>query len=57
MGYNFFDQYSFLHFAWGIIAYHAGITLEYWFVIHSLFEIIKNSESGMYLINTYGNEW
>lgn len=51
MGKNFFDQYSLLHFAVGIIAYFWGISFWSWFFLHLLFEIIENSPIGMKFIN------
>jgi len=51
MGYKFFDQYTYLHFATGIIAYFFGINITKWIVIHTLFEIIENTTIGMGLIN------
>jgi hypothetical protein len=53
MGVNYFDQYSLLHFATGIVAYFFGITLYNWIIIHILFEYIENTEKGMQIINTY----
>lgn len=38
----FFDQFSLLHFAVGIVAYFWGIPLGWWIFIHILFEIIEN---------------
>lgn len=52
MGTTLLDQYSYLHFAVGIVVYFWGISLENWFVIHSLFELSENTQIGMDIINT-----
>ena len=53
MGYRFFDQYSLLHFATGVIAYFWGLSLETFFLIHFLFEILENTQTGMTVINLF----
>jgi hypothetical protein len=53
MGFNFIDQYSLLHFAFGIIAYFFGIKFHIWLIIHLMFELIENSELGIKYINTW----
>lgn len=53
MGKNFFDQYSLLHFATGVIAYFFGVSLKLWFVLHLLFEITENTPYGIMFINKY----
>lgn len=53
MGTYFFDQYSILHMASGIIAYFFGIKLIHWIIIHVLFEYIENTQYGMNFINSY----
>lgn len=57
MGQLFFDQYSILHFAVGIICYFWNISLLNTFIIHTIFEIIENTEEGMYIINNYVRMW
>lgn len=58
MGVYFFDQYSILHMASGIIAYFFGISLKTWIVLHILFECVENTETGMLIINKYmHNVW
>lgn len=52
MGSNFFDQYSLLHMASGIIFYFLGISLKTSIILHTIFEIIENSPVGMSLIQT-----
>ena len=51
MGISFFDQYSILHMASGIVAYFWGIKLVHWAIFHIIFEYIENTEWGMKLIN------
>lgn len=53
MGKNIIDQYSLLHFAAGIVVYFWGMSLETWFILHLLFEIIENTSQGIYFINHY----
>ena len=50
MGSQVFDQYTYLHFAVGIIVYFWGISLENWIIIHTLFEIIENMDMGILLM-------
>lgn len=58
MGKLFFDQYSYLHFATGIIFYHFGFTLKSSFIIHTIFEFTENTPEGMNIINTlFKNIW
>jgi len=51
------DQYTYLHFASGIIAYFFGIPLIVWFILHSIFEITENTSLGINLINNYFKFW
>lgn len=57
MGTKFFDQYSILHFATGIIFYFFGVDFIIWLSIHILFEILENTKPGMHFINTYLPFW
>lgn len=57
MGIYLFDQYSLLHFASGVIAYFFGINWVVWFLLHSLFEFIENTNMGMIFINNYLTFW
>ena len=57
MGTLLFDQYSLLHFASGVIAYFFGISFEVWILLHIVFELTENTESGMKIINTYLKFW
>jgi len=57
MGVKIFDQYSILHFAVGILAYFWSVSFFTLIIIHILFEIIENTQVGMYFINTYITIW
>lgn len=57
MGKYFFDQYTVLHFAVGIIAYFWNVSLLDTLILHTLFEYLENTEQGMYVINTYFKIW
>jgi len=57
MGNRLFDQYTYLHFAVGIIVYFWNISLINWFVLHSIFEFIENTNMGMNIINKYMVFW
>ena len=57
MGKYFFDQYSYLHFASGIIAYFWNISFKNWILLHTIFEIIENTNLGIYIINNYITFW
>jgi len=53
MGNKLLDQYSLLHFASGIIAYFWGFELKTWIILHVIFEIVENTQMGIYVINKY----
>ena len=57
MGHLLFDQYTYLHFAVGIIAYFWNISLFNWFILHIAFEILENSQIGMDFINKHITCW
>ena len=57
MGLYMFDQYSFLHFAVGIIAYFWAIGWKRLLIVHTLFEFLENTQMGMYFINHYLPFW
>ena len=57
MGTRIFDQYTYLHFAVGIIAYFWNISILNLFILHSIFEILENTQMGMKLINNYIVFW
>jgi hypothetical protein len=51
MGIRFLDQYTYLHFAVGIVVYFWNISLLNWFVLHTIFEFLENTQMGMNIIN------
>ncbi len=57
MGKFLFDQYTYLHFATGVIVYFFGIRLPVWILIHSSFELAENTVPGMKFINTHFYFW
>lgn len=57
MGSKFMDQYSLLHLAVGIVVYFWDISLLSWFVLHTMFELIENTQQGIYFINNYITWW
>ena len=57
MGYAFTDRFSLLHFAVGIVAYFWGISFWGITVLHIVFEVLENTKTGMWFINTYIPFW
>jgi hypothetical protein len=57
MGYQTFDQFTYLHFASGIIAYFWGLPIYLWFILHTIFEILENTKFGITFINKYLIFW
>ena len=53
MGENTFDQYSFLHFSVGAVAYYWDINLKNLILLHTLFEFLENTVEGIKLINKF----
>lgn len=51
MGRYLMDQFTYLHFASGIIAYFWGVTLKDWILINIAFELFENSDIGMKFIS------
>jgi len=51
MGNTLLDQYSLLHGAVGVVAYFWQIPFVWAILIHTLFEWVENTETGMALIN------
>jgi hypothetical protein len=47
MGVWFTDKYSLLHFACGIVVYYWSISFVAWFILHFIFELAENTETGM----------
>jgi hypothetical protein len=57
MGYLYFDQYTYLHFAVGIVVYFWNISLLNWIILHTIFEILENTQMGINIINQYIVFW
>ena len=57
MGFQLFDQYTYLHFAVGIIIYFWNISLQNWIILHTIFELAENTQIGMNIINKYIKLW
>ncbi len=57
MGIYLFDQYSLLHFSIGVVAFFFKVPLTYWIFLHILFEIVENTQTGIYIINNYLPVW
>jgi hypothetical protein len=57
MGFSFYDQYSLLHFATGVVAFFWGLSIETWIVLNIIFEITENSQIGYKLIKDRIKEW
>ena len=57
MGNKLLDQYSYLHFCVGVIAYFWNIKIGTWIILHLLFEISENTQFGMNIINKYITFW
>ena len=51
------DQYSLLHVATGIIARYWNISLLTWVLLHTLFELLENTDIGRHVINKYITLW
>ena len=50
MGIHFTDKFSLLHFASGIVAYYWNVSFVSWFIMHLIFELVENTETGMHHI-------
>ena len=57
MGKNIIDQYSYLHFAVGIILFYWDIDIITAIILHTIFEIVENTKLGMHIINNYIYFW
>jgi len=57
MGTLLLDQYSLLHFATGIVAYFFNISFKWWITLHTIFEIVENTNVGIMFINKYLPIW
>lgn len=50
MGVHFTDKFSLLHFASGIVAYYWNVSFVALFILHLIFEMAENTETGMHYI-------
>ena len=57
MGNQYFDQYTYLHFAVGIIVYFWNISLVNLVILHTIFEFLENTQMGVNIINNYIVFW
>jgi hypothetical protein len=57
MGVLLLDQYTYLHFATGIVSYFWGISFWNFIILHSAFEFFENSDIGKNFINQYLTFW
>lgn len=57
MGYRYFDQYTYLHFAVGIVVYFWNISILNWVILHTIFEFLENTQMGVNIINQYVVFW
>lgn len=57
MGKHFFDQFSILHLASGIVVYFWGMSLTTWVILHTIFEILENTQQGMDFITNNFKLW
>ena len=53
MGHRFLDQYSLLHGSVGVFCYFWNISFVTSFLLHTLFEIVENTQWGINIINSY----
>jgi hypothetical protein len=53
MGVRFADQYSILHGAVGVVLYFWSVPFLLSLVLHTVFEVLENTKSGMSFINRY----
>ena len=53
MGTRMFDQYTYLHFAVGIIVYFWSISILNWFILHTIFEFLENTQIGINIIHLW----
>ena len=57
MGKTLLDEYSLLHFSVGVIAKQWSMDFWIFFILHTLFEFLENTKTGMWLINNYFTMW
>jgi hypothetical protein len=57
MGARLFDKYTYLHFGTGIVIYYWGVSLMWWLLLHTLFELVENTPQGVHFIDNYLKIW
>ena len=57
MGTTLLDKYSLLHFAVGIVAYFWSVGFWQFAALHTGFEFVENTSTGMKFINDYFTWW
>jgi hypothetical protein len=57
MGARLFDKYTYLHFGAGIVIYYWGVSLMWWLLLHTLFELFENTPQGVHFIDNYLKIW
>ena len=57
MGTKLMDRFSYLHFSVGVIFYYWKIGLIPSLILHTVFEVLENTEFGMNIINNYITLW
>ena len=57
MGKYLFDKYTYLHFAMGIVSYYWNISFTWMLILHTIFEILENTETGVFIIDNYITYW
>jgi hypothetical protein len=57
MGKPLFDKFTYLHFGSGIVSYYWGISLIWFLVLHTIFETVENTKTGVHIIDQYLTFW
>lgn len=57
MGVYFFDQYTLLHMAVGVISYFFDIPLSVFIILNIVFEIMENTKQGIHFIDRHLKIW
>jgi hypothetical protein len=57
MGNKLFDKFTYLHFASGITTYYWNISFTWMLILHTIFEILENTSTGIHIIDNYITFW
>ena len=57
MGEKIVDKFTYLHFGSGVVIYYWGVSLVWWLLLHTVFEILENTKHGVYFIDNYLTIW